>query len=254
MTDDEKFLLSEVMSILGQFDGLPDFEELENLRLSVGVRHNSQIVSFTKNPLECSNLFGMLFTAISQKQVIELKYHTFTDPKNIKETNLYPYMLKEYNRRWYLIAAAENDKKMLCFGLERIDDVIPLPSHKYVPYDGNINEYFEDVIGVTVHDDNPVYKIVFWVSDRSKDYVRTKPIHESQRMASDSLIAELRAKYPHLQGGEFFLIECRENYELIRELIGFGKDLLVIGPKEIKDTITERISGQLEEYYKIKNN
>ncbi len=251
MSDDEKYLLSQVMSLLGQFDGLPDFEELENLRLYLGVRQNDcQIVSFTKNPLEGSNLFGELFTAISQKQVIELQYHTFADQETIRKTNLHPYMLREYNRRWYLIAAAERDGKLLCFGLERINDLTPLPSHKYMPYEGEINEYFEDVIGVTVHEDSPVYQIVFWVSNKSKDYVATKPLHESQRTLRPDRVAALREQYPNLHEGQFFMMECRENYELYRELIGFGKELVVLEPSLIKETIIEKISEQLEAYKK----
>ena len=62
---------------------------------------------------------------------------------------LFPYLLKEYNRRWFLVAAAESDGKLLTFGLDRIDDVENLPSHNYVDYDGDLNELYEDIIGVT---------------------------------------------------------------------------------------------------------
>ena len=252
MSDDEKYLLSEVMSLLGQFDGLPNLEELENLRLYLGLwRNNKKIVSFTKNPLENSNLFGELFTAISQKQVIELHYHLFSSPE-VKKVNLHPYLLKEYNRRWYLISSAESDGKLLTFALDRINDVVPLPAHKYIPFDGDIEEHFEDVIGITVKEDNPVLKIVFWVSEKSKDYVLTKPIHESQRTLHPDRIASLRQNYPQLEGGIFLLIECRENYELIRELTSFGKDLIVLEPSELTNAVFERISGMNEEYGKLR--
>lgn len=78
MSDDEEYLLREAISMLGQFDGLPNLDRLESLRLGLGNNRNEkQIISFTKNPLENSNLLGELFTAISQKQVIELHYHVF---------------------------------------------------------------------------------------------------------------------------------------------------------------------------------
>ena len=71
MSDDEVCLLREALSLLGQFDGLPNLDRLERLRLGLGSNRNEkQIISFTKNPLENSNLLGELFTAISQKQVI----------------------------------------------------------------------------------------------------------------------------------------------------------------------------------------
>ncbi len=252
MSDDEKYLLSEAMSLLGQFDGLPNLEELENLRLYLGLwRNNKRIVSFTKNPLENSNLFGELFTAISQKQVIELHYHLFSSPE-VKKVNLHPHLLKEYNRRWYLIATAESDGKLLTFALDRINDAIPLPAHKYIPFDGKIEEHFDDVIGITVKEDSPLFKIVFWVSERSKDYVLTKPIHESQRTLRVDRVATFRKMYPHLDCGMFFMIECRKNYELIRELTSFGKDLIVLEPSAITDAVFERISDLNEEYEKLR--
>lgn len=252
LSDDEEYLLKEALSLLGQFEGLPNLNALEGLRLGLGVRKNKRkIISLTKNPLENSNLLGELFTAISHRQVIELHYHKFSSAQSELATNVYPYLLKEYNRRWFLIAAAESDGKMLCFSLDRIDCVAPLPSHKYIEYDGEINEIFGDIIGVTINEKSPVYNIIFWVSDISKDYVATKPIHESQKNIYGSEELKLREKYPTLSNGKFFSIDCKENYELIRELTSFGKELIVLSPKLIQEKIINRIDDSKKIYTNI---
>lgn len=252
LSDDEEYLLKEALSLLGLFEGLPNLDALEGLRLGLGVRKNERkIISLTKNPLENSNLLGELFTAISHRQVIELHYHKFSSAQSELATNVYPYLLKEYNRRWFLIAAAESDGKMLCFSLDRIDCVVPLPSHKYIEYDGEINEIFGDIIGVTINEESPVYNIIFWVSDISKDYVATKPIHESQKNIYGSEELKLREKYPTLSNGKFFSIDCKENYELIRELTSFGKELIVLSPKLIQEKIINRIDDLKKIYTNI---
>ena len=247
MTEDEKYLLAEALSLLGQFDGLPNLEGLEALRKSLNVKTDRQIISFTKNPLENSTLLGELFTAISQQQVVELHYHRFDTPDEERTVTLHPYLLKEYNRRWYLIAAAESGK-LLNFALDRIDKVVPLPSHVYVPYDGDLNERFEDIVGVTLNEDKDLQTIVFWVSNRSKDYVATKPIHESQRNIRGEREKELHEKYPTLCEGRFFSIDCIENYELTRELTSFGKDLIVLSPQNIVEQVQQRILEMQNEY------
>ena len=253
MSDDEEYLLSEALSLLGQFDGLPNLDGLESLRLGLGVRTpKRQIISLSKNPLEKSNILGELFTAISQRQTINIHYHTFKDKDIQLAVTLFPYLLKEYNRRWFLIAAAESDGKLLTFGLDRIDSVENLPSHKYIDYDGDLNELYDDIIGVTYKEESPIYKIVLWVSDNSKDYVMTKPIHESQRNVSGEKAQELYNQFQTLKGGQFFIIECKENYELIRELTSFGKDLVVLSPSPITDLVEERISGMKEIYSKLR--
>lgn len=252
LTDNEEYLLREALSMLGQFDGLPNLEGLEGLRMGLKVKKNTKkIISFTKNPLENSNLLGELFTMISQKQVIELHYQKFLPEAPELVINVHPYLLKEYNRRWYLFAAAEEDDKLLNFSLDRITSVKALTSHEYKEYEGDLNERFEDIIGVTLYDDSPLYKITFWVSDMSKDYVNTKPIHESQKNINQDKKTELRKLYPTLINGEFFQIECKENYELIRELSSFGKNLIVIEPKEIKEKIFSHLSEMYELYLAI---
>jgi predicted DNA-binding transcriptional regulator YafY len=251
LKDDEKHLLGEAFTLLGQFDGLPNLEGLERLRESLKVKTDRQIVSFTKNPLEGKNLLGELFTAISQKQVLELHFHRFDTPEEDRMLVVYPYLLKEYNRRWYLIAAAEDTGKLLNFPLDRMDKFLPLPSHRYKEYDGDLNERFEDIIGVTVIDGNPLQTILFWVSDYSKDYVATKPLHESQRPFRGEREKELRRQYPKLEGGAFFSIDCIENYELIRELSSFGKDLLVLSPADIQQKVRDHVASHFQAYQSL---
>jgi len=254
LSSDEKYLLRELLSMLGRFDGLPMMEGLERLRLSLGGKAQHQpIISFTKNPLENTNYMGVLFTAITQKQTIEIHYGSFIENKKEALYHVYPYLLKEYAGRWYLYAGRVENDKIKCFPLDRIIEVILTPSIKYKDYNGDINEIFEDIIGVTYYyEDTIVHNILFWVSDYSKNYVLTKPLHESQRTLNKKTCDELHEQYPTLQGGQFFRIDCRKNYELIRELCSFGQHLLVLEPSCIQDEIFERIKTINEEYSKLR--
>ncbi|MCR5193839.1 MAG: WYL domain-containing protein [Bacteroidales bacterium] len=248
LTDDEKYLLGEAFTLLGQFDGLPNLEGLDRLKVSLKVKSKRQIVSFTKNPLEGNSLFGELFTAISQKQVIEVHFHKFDSPKEDRTVIVHPYLLKEYNRRWYLIAGADDSGNLLTLALDRMDGFEPLPDYRYIDYDGNLGERFEDIVGVTLYENRPVQTIVFWVSDRSCEYVATKPIQESQTPIRGEREAALRDKFPMLEGGLFFYIECIENYELLRELTSFGADLIVLSPEDIKMKVIDKIKGMCKKY------
>ena len=248
LSDEEKYLLSQSLSLLGQFDGLPNLGELERLRMGLSDRNFRQVISLSKNPLEGSNIFGELFTAITQKQVVKLGYHLFKEGEPRKEIYFHPYLLKEYNRRWYIFGLAEEDKKPLCFGLDRLVEVVPQPSHKYLPYDGQFDEWFDDIIGVTKYQDQPVQRVLFWVSDNSKKYVETKPLHESQIKYTGRKDEEFRKQYQNHESGAFFSIDCRENYELIRELMSYGENLVVLSPEGIKNKIIEKISAMSEKY------
>lgn len=246
MSDEERNLLHEVLNTIGQFNGLDNFEWLDKLKMGLELEECRQIISFSNNPyLQNSNLLGTLFDKISNKVVIRLSYHTFTDA-TIRSIDFHPYLLKQYNDRWFLLGAADGDGKILTFALDRIDTVEPLPEKKYADCPDNLSERFEDIVGVTLYDDRPVEHIVFWVSDASKNYVTTKPIHESQIQYQAEKERQLRSQYPVLENGAFFSIDCIENYELIRELCSFGKDLLVLTPAHIQDVIFQRFSESVE--------
>lgn len=110
-----------------------------------------------------------------------LSYHRFQTPEEVKEIVVYPYLLKDYNHRWFLYCQAETGKKLLCYSLDRVNRVEPLPSHKYADFKGDINDMLEEIVGVTYQYGTPILHIIIWVSEVSMDYVLTKPIHVSQR-------------------------------------------------------------------------
>lgn len=252
MSREERNLLREVLSTIGQFDGLDNFKWLDDFKIGLGLEERRQIICFSNNPyLQNSNLLGTLFAYISNEVVIRLYYHTFSD-ETIRSIEFHPYLLKQYNDRWFLLGAADDDGKILTFALDRIDKVESLPEKKYVPCPDDLSGRFEDIVGVTLYEDRPMEHIVFWVSDASKDYVMTKPIHESQTSIKGEAENKLREKYSQLDGGAFFSIDCIPNYELIRELCSFGKDLIVFEPSSIQDDIFNRISVMVEEYLRVR--
>ena len=242
----------EVLNTIGQFDGLPHFEWLDSFKTGLGLKKRPRIISFSNNPyLQNSNLLGVLFDNISNQVVVGLEYHTFADKEN-RRIIIHPYLLKQYNNRWYLIGAADNDAKILNFALDRIDAVTSLPEMKYKPCNEDLAERFEDIIGVTLYEDRDIEHILFWVSNQSKDYMETKPIHGSQCQYKGEKEEEFRRQYPSLYEGAFFSIDCIPNYELIRELSSFGKELIVLSPSYIQDDIFNRIKSMLDIYSTVR--
>lgn len=252
LSREEVSLLREVLNTIGQFKGLDHFEWLDRLKSDLGLKSKRSIISFSNNPnLQNSNLLSTLFDVISNEVAIRLSYHTFSD-ETIRAIEFHPYLLKQYNDRWFLIGAADSDKKILNFPLDRIDKVEALPQLRFVPCTLNLQERFEDIVGVTFHEDYPVEHILFWVSDASRNYIITKPIHESQKQYHGEREQQLRAQYPTLESGTFFSIDCIRNYELIRELCAYGKDLIVLhSDGTVAEDVRKRVHEMAEQYENV---
>ena len=240
LTEEEENLLSEVLNTIGQFDGLDTFEWLDSLKKRLDIKEHRRIIQFDSNPyFEGRNLIGSLFTAISNKQVLALKYHTFKDPQ-VKEVVVYPYLLKEYNNRWFLIVGVE-DGTILNFALDRIDDFEPMPHIDYIEPDEDLESRFDDIVGVTLFKDKPTEDILLWVNEEGFQYVKTKPLHGSQRDVKGEEDKTMREKYPALQGGRFFRLQCILNYELKQLLMSKMDQLVVLEPATLKDDLVDRI-------------
>jgi len=253
MSREERHLLHEVLNTIGQFDGLDNFEWLDKFRSGLGNSQRRQIISFSNNPyLVNSNLLGTLFDMISNKVVIRLSYHTFSD-SIVRCIEFYPYLLKQYNDRWFLIGSIDGGKKILNFALDRVDEVEPLPERKYLECPVDLSEHFEDIVGVTLYENKLVEHILCWVSDVSKGYVITKPIHGSFTPIKGEEEQKLHKEYPQLQDGMFFTLDCINNFELIRELCSFGKELIVLqSDGTVADDVFIRINEMNKKYSQLR--
>ena len=105
-------------------------------------------------------------------------------------------------------------------------------------------ERFEDIGGVTLYEDRPVEHILCWVSDSSKNYIDTKPIHGSYTSIKGALEQQLRLKYPQLKSGMFFTLDCIPNFELHSLLYSYGQKLVVLSPDSIRADMQEEAQKQ----------
>jgi len=249
LSDEEASLLREALATLGQFDGLDNFTWLDDFRKGLELAERRPIISFSHNPyLKNSNMLGTLFDDISNQVVVRLSYHTFNN-ETTRSIDFHPYLLKQYNDRWYVIGAADSDQKILTFALDRLDKVEPLPEKKYVSCPDDLNDRFEDIVGVTLYEDKPVEHIVFWANDTAKGYVITKPIHPSQILLKGEKEEQMRSAYPDLTGGNFFSIDCIPNNELIRALCSYGENMTVLqSDGSIRDEIYQRLCKMKKNY------
>ena len=247
LTEDEKAVLESALTTLGSFDGLDNFEWLAELRKQLKLEKRKPIISLSKNLVENSTLIASLFSAISNEQVVELTYRKFLDSTE-RKVIISPYLLKEYNRRWYIVGGVYDTNRILNFALDRLVNIEFKTGYTFKTCETDLEERFEEIIGVTFIEDAPITQILFWVSDAIKGYIHTKPIHGSQIHIKGDRADKLHLLYPHLPSGDFLTMECRENFELTRELTAWGDDLIVLTPVSLRDRIVDRINRMKSRY------
>jgi predicted DNA-binding transcriptional regulator YafY len=113
-------------------------------------------------------------------------------------------------------------KEIVTFALDRIQQIEPLPNELYrINKNFEPHTYFKDILGVTKNFAEAPTHITFLANHQHAPYIRTKPIHASQQIVETS------------KEGVVFSIDVVPNFELERELLGFGEGIKILSPNNI---------------------
>ena len=241
MKADEIIQLTQTLRLLRRFKGMPQFDWVDEIAERLGAslkldESTDEIVGFDENlDLEGMENFTPLFNAIVDKQPLKLTYQSFK--QNCEETIIvHPYYLKQYNKRWFLIAWNEEYNFMANYAFDRIKGIEDA-NVPYKPTDVNFFDYFEDMIGVSKDTRTKPQMVKLWVSPEQWPYIKTKPLHgATQRLVSLD------------EKGAIITIEVYLNYELEQQILSFGEKVKVLEPEELKERIKERLAGAITNY------
>ncbi len=247
MKADEIIQLTQTLNLLKRFKGMPQFNWVDEIAERLGAslkldEATDEIVGFDENlDLEGMDNFTPLFNAIVDKQPLRLTYQSFKQDN--KETIIvHPYYLKQYNKRWFLIAWNDEKDFMANYAFDRIKGIEDA-NLAYKPTDVNWFDYFDEMIGVSKDTRTEPQKVLLWVSNASWPYVKTKPLHgATQRLVNMD------------ETGAYITIEVYLNYELEQQILSFGENMKVLEPVELKERIKQRLGGAILNYVeKVQN-
>ena len=238
INDEERHKLQDAIRVLEYFEGDPMYDWARTLLMQIEgglfTDESTPVVSFQSNPdLKGIDLFGKLLQAILKKRVLKIEYAPFG--KDSYSERIYPYHLKQFNDRWYLIAQAVGYDTYAHYALDRIESFEEL-SLKYKEAERDFEDYFDDVIGVTVPERLEPVDVVLRVSNNRYNYIKTKPLHLSQRVVSEE------------RNHTTISINVKINNELIALLLSFGPDVEVISPTVLKEEMKKKISAMCYNY------
>jgi len=238
----EESQLKEALLTLSRFKGMPQFEWIDELmaRLDSGLRlsktENRKIIDFEQNPyLQGRDKISPLYQAILNQKVLILTYKSYRTQTD-KTYVFHPYLLKQYNNRWFVFGHVEGLKEIENFALDRIQ-YISNSTKKYKPNtEIDFEEYFEDIVGVNLPLNEPIKKVIIQVTNQRLPWIHSKPLHGSQK--------EIEKGKTHTKIG----LDVIPNHELDALLLSFGDDLIILEPKDLRDSMKQKISSLFEKY------
>lgn len=178
-----------------------------------------------------------ILEAITHKYPLRMCYKPFN--KDEFTVNIHPYHLRQYNRRWHVFAYSEDKKEIQNYPLDRITRLEHL-SKPYIETDVDFEKYFNDIVGVTNYKSRDAEPVVLKVSNKSINYIRTKPLHRTQ-----TELKELGT-----ENHTFIQLNLKFNTELEMLLLSYGDAIEIIEPSWLRVQFA-KIIKKMSDNYKV---
>ena len=236
-------VLSEVSGLLKQFKGFNHFTDLNEMvskledKIYTQKTHSPPVIDFEKN----DNLKGLEWIEVIRKFIVAKKTFCVTYQSfKAREASTFcfsGYLLKEYRNRWFVIGLShQRNKPLLNLALDRIQGITEHEDAYIENTSIDVSTYYNDVIGVTKSPGQRDCEVVFWIDSANAPYIITKPLHPTQKLLREDV------------DGKIFSIKVVLNFELERELLGFGAKMRVLGPRILVKQMKEQLRKTLENY------
>ena len=175
------------------------------------------------------------------KTPLRITYKTFYDKEETYE--LHPYLLKQYNNRWFLFGfRPDRQHYYWCVPLDRIENVVENETSVIVPRPASYGNFFDDIIGTTkgkllkngdIDRQAEKEKIRIQICDfKTWKRITTKPIHKSQQVVS-----EYKENCGEIE------IQIIPNIEFYYRLISCGEGIRIVQPELVADIMKSIISS-----------
>jgi predicted DNA-binding transcriptional regulator YafY len=165
--------------------------------------------------------FDLFYRSAKEHFPVSLIHYSYKKRK-FGHTILHPFLIKEFDNRWYVIGYSESHESIRTFGLDRISQPFVLKK-KFHPIDSEQQiTYLNDVYGVFPIPDAKKEQVKIRVSQLSTHYFQAYPLHESQVIKKES------------DGASFITFELVPSIELARYFLSQGRHVSIVSPEWFK--------------------
>jgi predicted DNA-binding transcriptional regulator YafY len=245
LSDGDLLRMNEAVEVLKQFKSFSHFESLNEVvqkledHVYSTVRKSTPVIDFEKNEgLKGLHFLDELYRAVIQKRVLQIQYQSFS-ARAPQVITFHVWWLKEFKNRWFAAGIHHGKEKqgIIHLALDRMLAINLAPDTDYIPNQTtDADLYYGNVIGVTVSENLRAISVKLFVNHPHAPYVETKPLHHSQRVlerTANGIVVQLRVQH---------------NYELEKEILGFGEGMIVLAPERLRVAIRQRLLAGLDAY------
>ena len=176
-----------------------------------------------------------IMEAMTEGQKLHISYLKYTSSEE-ESLTLHPYAVKEFAKRWYLVAHCEERDALRVYGLDRIKGLEIMEGIFKMPAGFDVDELFATSFGTYIPEEKAEI-ITFRTTAKEARFLRDLPLHASQE--------EIRSTDKEYV--TFSIFEC-PNESLIMEFCKHGSRLEVLSPASVRQAVAEQLEAAARLY------
>ena len=204
-----------------------------NSMLSMGKQRLSGRVSVEDIP--SGHLFlTAIMEAMTDGVEIEIDYLKYS-AESAESLTLRPYAVKEFAKRWYLIAYCVEREGLRVYGLDRVRKLNVSGKGFKMPKGFDVDELFATSFGIYLPE-GKAEVIKYRVSEKEAQFLRDLPLHRSQEEVErkDGLVT-------------FSIFACPDK-NMIMEFCKFGSRIEVLSPAGVRESVASELQAAARIY------
>ena len=204
-----------------------------NNMLALGKERLSGRVAVEDIPSGHQHLTSVM-EAMTENHEIVIEYLKYTSAEAEKFT-LRPYAVKEYAKRWYIIAHCIERGALRVYGLDRVRSLEITGETFVMPADFDVDGLFATSFGIYLPEGKG-RTITFRTSATEARFLRDLPMHGSQEEISNDG-----------KNVTFSIFVCPDR-NLIMEFCKYGGRIEVLSPEDVRNAVREELVRAVSQY------
>ena len=227
-----------IEDLLEAFDVFQAFQEHED---------SYRYVVFDPRQSSGTQHLSFLIKAIIQQKRIEFRYQKRYPPKEVLTRTIDPYLLKESQRRWYLLGMDIQKEQWRIFALDCMEELEEKGRGAHDREKAKqAQTFFDDSFSSWVGDGQlKAEKVILSFRRNEKDsfftpnpaeYLRAMPLHHSQVFLKDTpeeIVLSLQMKITP---------------DFVKEILSYGAHVKVVVPEHLAEQVKSEIKNALQLY------
>ena len=147
-----------------------------------------------------------------------------------------PYAVKEFAKRWYIVAYSEEASALRVYAMDRILALKPTGEKFKMPKGFQVDDLFESSYGIYLPEGEEPVLVKLRTTLREAAYLQDLPLHPSQVFLGSE--------------GDFCLFALRviPNPNFIMELVKHGGRLEILEPESLREQVKQELRNALKLY------